>query len=214
MRQRPAPNGGHRGIRTELRAPEGLALLALLVLALCGLAAGVVALQGVEEAGLRSLLRATARSSVLLFVAAFSASALRRLWPMPATAWLLRNRRYVGLAFAFSHTLHLLAVIGLVRGGFVQLDPAILALGGVGYGFIYAMAATSSDAAVRTLGPRRWRRLHRIGIWWVWAVFALLYGARTVAVGWEYAPLAAGLAAALALRLAARSRRWSRAVPA
>jgi hypothetical protein len=214
MRQRSAPDLGPRGSGAEFRAPEGPALLGLLVFALLGLAAGVVALQGVEEAGLRSLLRATARSSVLLFVAAFSASALRRLWPAPASAWLLRNRRYLGLGFAFSHTLHLLAVIGLVRGGWIQLDPVFIALGGGAYAFVYAMAATSSDAALRLLGPRRWRLLHRVGSWWVWALFAFTYAGRTVEAGWEYAPLAALLAVALALRLAARWRRAPGAIAA
>ena len=214
MSDRPTQPGGPHALGAEFRAPEGPALLALLALALVGLAAGVVALQGLEEAGLRSLLRATARSSLVLFLAAFSASALRRLWPSPATAWLLRNRRYLGLAFAFSHTLHLLAVIGLQRGGWIHLNAVTLVVGGGAYVFVYAMAATSSDAAVRALGPRRWRRLHRIGIWWVWAVFAFSYGARTISDGWEYAPLVSGLAGALALRLAARSRRPSRALPA
>jgi len=198
--------------RGSFRAPEGPLLLALLVLALLGLAAGVVALQGLEELGLRSLLRATARSSLALFLAAFSASSLRRLWPTPATAWLLRNRRYLGLAFAVSHTIHLFAVIGLERGGWVRLDPATLLIGGSAYVVVYGMAATSSDAAVRALGARRWRRLHLVGSWWLWGIFTFFYGARAFAEGWLYVPLVAGLAAALALRLAARSGRPSRAV--
>ena len=72
----------------------------------------ILGLEGSGEAGLRMLMRATARTSLALFGAAFAASSLRSLWPTPATGWLLRQRRYLGLSFAFSHALHALAILG------------------------------------------------------------------------------------------------------
>jgi len=38
------------------------------------------------------------------------ASSLRRLWPTPASAWLLRNRRWLGLSFATAQATHLVAI--------------------------------------------------------------------------------------------------------
>jgi len=73
----------------------------------------LLAATGWTEPGVRLVIRATARTSVALFLAAFLASTLRRRWPGPATSWLLQNRRYVGLGFAVSHLLHLLAILEL-----------------------------------------------------------------------------------------------------
>jgi len=109
------------------------------------------------------------------FMGAYAASSLRRLWRVPATAWLLRNRRYVGLSFAVAHAVHALAVLGLATllGDAFEYDPVSLGFGGLAYVFVAALAATSSDRAVAALGPARWRRLHRIGVHYVWFVFAV-----------------------------------------
>ena len=56
------------------------------------------------------------------------------------------------------------------------------------------MAATSSDAAVRMLGTRRWRNLHRFGLYYLWIVFTVTYLRTSL-------PMAAVLVAALVLRL-------------
>src|SRR5690349_17199615 len=88
----------------------GVSSAAILVLITATLAA-----MGTDEEGIRAVIRLTARTSVLLFTAAFAASALRRLWPTPLTKWLLRRRRQVGLSFAVSHFLHLLFIFMLAR---------------------------------------------------------------------------------------------------
>ena len=116
-------------------------------------------------------LRVTARISLAFFLAAYSASSLRALLPTPATRWLVVNRRSLGLAFAASHTIHLAWIVALVS--LTTEEPPLLTwlVGGLGYVFLYAMAATSSDAAVAWLGPARWRRLHTVGIHYLWFVF-------------------------------------------
>ena len=60
----------------------------------------IAATDGGSEVGVRQLVRSTAQFGVVLFAFAFSASSLRTFWRTPFSAWLLKNRRYVGLSFA------------------------------------------------------------------------------------------------------------------
>lgn len=71
--------------------------------------------------------------------------------------------------------------------------------GGFAYVLIAAMAATSSDRAVARLGPRRWRRLHTLGAWYVWIVFAQSYAPRALENPF-YVPFALAVLAAAGLR--------------
>ncbi len=142
-------------------------------LALLAMSALVLAAAGSGEDGVRMLIRATARSSALLFLIAFLARPLRQLWRSDATAFALANRRYFGVSMAVSHLIHGSAIVWLFTAwpSAYQADPIALAGGGLGFVFIGAMAATSSDAAVESLGRVRWQLLHRMGIWYVWFIF-------------------------------------------
>src|SRR5262245_15492669 len=93
--------------------PQGWPLVGWSTLLLVFMVALILGIEGAGEDGLRTVIRATARTSVVLFVAAFTASSLRALWPVPVTRWLLTNRRYIGVSFAVSHFLHLLAILAL-----------------------------------------------------------------------------------------------------
>lgn len=178
------------------------------------LAAGVTAMvaivltmdSGVE--GSRLAVRATARTSFALFLIAFTASSLVRLWPGETTRWLVRNRRWFGLGFAWSHMLHLLAILRLF-GNYAEQVPAppmaTIVGGGIAYVFIAAMAATSFDGAVRWMGAKNWQRLHKVGVWYVWIVFMTSYGKRALVMP-EYIPPVLLLIAAAALRFS-----WKRA---
>jgi sulfoxide reductase heme-binding subunit YedZ len=180
----------------------GWATLGLLVM--CGL---LLALEGSGEQGLRVVIRATARTSVAFFSAAFGASALRRFRSGPATAWLLANRRYLGVSFAVSHLLHLAAIVALVRAvPEARPNSVTLVAGGLGYLFVVLMAATSFDRTAAWLGPRRWRLLHLTGGWYLWLIFFQSYAPRAVQSP-AYLPLAALLVAVAALRGAAAVRR-------
>lgn len=185
------------------RPLEGGRVVAAASVALVAMVALVLALEGTGEAGLRAVIRWTARSSLALFLPAFVASSLRRLWRAPASAWLLRNRRYVGLSFAVSHGLHLAAILALAATvPEAVFNPVTVVGGGLGYAFIAAMAATSTDAAVRRLGARRWRLLHRTGMWVIFVIFAQSYLGRSLAEP-AYAPLGLAIAGALGLRVTA-----------
>lgn len=205
--------------RTASRAPlGGPALLA--TAAILFLLEVAIALPGADrDAGLREVIRLTARTSVLWFVLAFAARPLVALRPSAASKWLLRHRRHLGLATAISHGGHLLAIAilaGRQGAAFWQtLAPTTIVGGTLGYVLLAAMVATSTDRAAAGLGRRRWRALHLTGMWAMWGIFASTYLGQlgrtlTGAVLAAVLVAAAGLRAAAALRLAARARPVSR----
>ena len=81
------------------------------------------------------------------------------------TAWLLRERRSFGLAFATVHLVHagLLLYFADTLAGFEIRFPNDLIGGGV-YLLIVLMVITSFDGPARTLGTQNWRRLHKTGL--------------------------------------------------
>jgi methionine sulfoxide reductase heme-binding subunit len=207
--------------RRTNRWANGWVLVGWSALALVAMVLGILAAQGPGEDGVRGVIRATARTSLVLFLLAYIASSLRRSWRAPATAWLLRNRRQAGVSFAVSHGLHG-AAIGALWDGWPEVyaanvSPGAVYGGLVGYAFIAAMAATSSDRAVAWLGPAHWRRLHRVGIHVLWAIFFLTYVPMALIEPSLHATLlATAVLAAGALRLVvhARGRRRARAAGA
>ncbi len=194
---------------------RGWIVVAALIVAL--VEAIAVLLPNQLDAGMLALVRLTARTSVAWFALAFAAAPLVALWPAPASKYLLRNRRYVGLAMAVSHGVHLIGIVVLaVRYGsafWSAIAPTTLIGGGLGYVLLAAMVATSSDRAAASLGRRRWRALHLTGMWFFWTIFTVTYAGQLGRSAFPNVVVAAmfGLAAlrlaALASRIARRSRR-------
>src|SRR5262245_19486014 len=94
-------------------ALNGWPLTGLLSLAVTLMALAVAARHQFDLEGVRAVIRATARTSFLLFGLAFSAAALHAFWPNAWTRWQRRNRRYLGVAFAASHGVHAVAILSL-----------------------------------------------------------------------------------------------------
>jgi sulfoxide reductase heme-binding subunit YedZ len=188
----------------------GWRLVGVLSLLLAAMAFYFLVGHGWDVEGIRLVIRATARTSLVLFSLAFTASALAQLAPSAVTRWQRRNRRYLGVSFAVSHGIHLLALIALARSNpelFWKLtNVANIALAGTGYLFIFAMAVTSFDRTAAWLGLRKWRLLHLIGGWYIWISFATAVGKR-VPLDPFYYPLAALVIAAGVVRLVAIYRR-------
>jgi sulfoxide reductase heme-binding subunit YedZ len=159
-----------------------------------------------DAQGLRMALHFTARTSLILFLLAFSASALRKLWPNARTQWLLRNRRYLGLSFAASHAMHAVAIIAFALTAPTAFreatSPATFVFGGIGYALIIALAATSFDRTASAIGPRAFKILHRTGLFYLWAQFTVSFVKHHdgTAVYWLFLALLAG---AMLLRIAA-----------
>ncbi|TMJ30706.1 MAG: hypothetical protein E6G95_04790 [Alphaproteobacteria bacterium] len=182
----------------------GLLSLVLLAMALVFLA------RHPDVEGLRLVIRATARTSLVLFALAFSAAALAQLAASDITRWQRRNRRYLGVSFAVSHAIHLAALVALTQTDPVLFwtltNPANIVLAGTAYLFIAAMTATSFDRTAAWLGPRRWRLLHLVGGWYIWVSFAAAVGKRLPEGPLYWAMMVLVIAVGI-VRLIAMSRR-------
>jgi methionine sulfoxide reductase heme-binding subunit len=202
--------------KAEMRMLNGQGLFVIIALAMGAVVWAVLYSGAFGVDSIRLTVRMTARFSLMLFLAAFCASALQKFWPSNFTLWLVRNRRWLGLSFAFSHLLHAIVLVM-----FLNVDPALfwsmvktinLVLGGTGYFFITLLAATSFDAAVRKLGPARWKQFHTLAVWVVWGNF-MLSNAKRIPVSELYLIPVALLIVAAGLRFAAR-RNSRKPVPA
>ncbi|MBN3968782.1 ferric reductase-like transmembrane domain-containing protein [Pseudomonas gregormendelii] len=175
-------------------------LLSLLVLVMTAL---ILALNPDLVEATRSAIRATARTSFALFLAAFTASAFAVLVPSSFSKTLVRERRFIGLAFAFSHLVHALLIYT-----YGQLNPEFWPgrstvgniPGSVGYLFIVLMTLTSFKATTRLIGRRAWRTIHVSGIWVLAAVFTYSNFKRIPLSAWYVVPFGI-MCAAIAIRV-------------
>jgi sulfoxide reductase heme-binding subunit YedZ len=184
----------------------GWRLVALLGLMLTAMVVALAIAAPTDVDAARLVIRWTARTSLVLFLLAFVASALVRLAPGAGSQALTGRRRALGLGFAISHGWHLAGILALAYLDPVLFDqltnPVTIGSGVIAYLFIVAMAATSSDRAVRRLGAANWRRLHVTGSWYLFLSFLVAFGKRAV-VNTDYGPAMILLALALALKAAA-----------
>lgn len=190
-------------------------LLSLLVLIVTSLALWSQP-QWVEA--LRSAIRATAQTSFALFLATFLASSLAAQVPSAFTRGLLRERRILGLAFAFSHAVHAVLIIVYAKvfpDTFWQGRTAAANIpGSVGYLFIILLAITSFPGAVKLLGARVWKRLHSTGTWVIAGIFVLSFYKRIPMGSWYplgFALIFSAIVFKLTAKLALRLRRNARA---
>lgn len=107
----------------------------------------------------------TGRVSFPLFIFTFSISSLATLFPNRWTKALLRQRRWWGLGYAACFAIHLTVMIVYKwsTGNFAAVN-LVSNRGFLVSILLLAMVFTSSNAAQRLLG-RRWKWLHRIGMW-------------------------------------------------
>jgi DMSO/TMAO reductase YedYZ heme-binding membrane subunit len=148
-----------------------------------GICAAIVSVPELGPEEMRAVIRATAFTSAVPFLFAFTASTAHYFLRSATTRWLMAHRRYVGLCVAASHFWHLLAIVAFVRwysAGGEPIPTVTLVFGGGGFVFLGLMAATSNDASQRVLG-RWWSRLHTVGVYVLWIDFIVTYsGAATV----------------------------------
>ena len=151
------------------------------------------------------MLRVTARVAFVFLVGAYIARPLTRLFGIGGS--LLANRRYLGLAMALAHTVHFGYVATFVVVLEQPVDPVTYVFGGLAFLVMWAMAATSNDAAMRLL-KRNWKRLHTFGQHYLWLIFMQSFvGAIAVSDWpWLYAGLSSLGMVALVLRIVAWRR--------
>lgn len=127
---------------------------------------------GFNDENLLLLLRLTARLAFFVYLVIFIARPLRQLLRNSLTLWLLKERRSLGIAFAAMHTVHLGLIFTLHDMASLLERPIIGTLfGATAYALMYLMLLTSFNAPARALGPTKWRRLHKTGLYFIGFVF-------------------------------------------
>ena len=115
--------------------------------------------------------RYSAHLSFLYLITAYSVSIFKDTFNHDAINNLVINRRYFGLSFSISHSVHLVALIYFFYTS--NENPGIVSIigGGLGYLLMYAMTLTSTDAMVKRIGIKNWKMLHTIGINYLVIIF-------------------------------------------
>lgn len=185
---------------------ESWRLFSLLALAISALNCAALPFTDFETArGTEFIILYSVRCALPFFLIAFTASSVAVLWPSNCTRWLLSNRRYFGLAFAFGMGWHLTFVAyTLFRFG-NHINRTATTLDLIGLAFLLALTLTSFRLVARRLSPGSWRRLHKTGVYAIWllATYIYLFGARDDVDLFHIGALII-LAAAWLVRLAAR----------
>lgn len=124
----------------------------------------LLAIDGSQET-YSALLHPTGEFAARFLLVALVITPLRMLlprqgWPL----WLLRRRRYLGVAafgYALLHTIFYLIDIGSFSRIAAELLEAGIWTGWIGFFIFIPLAATSNNWAVRRLGGIRWKALQR-----------------------------------------------------
>ena len=154
-------------------------------------------------------LRISARTSCLLFLAAFAGTGIRSLWQTQWTVWIAKSRPQFLLAFAASHTVHLALIFALASANPGQFSkrfpPYVLVAGGALFLLIYGLAI-AAFVDWRSRGKVRIPVLHSpvfqgIAMYLLWLIFALAFITGTFRHPGTYAFFGLAVVTALALRV-------------
>ena len=156
------------------------------------------------------MLRVTARLAFFMLLLAYIARPLGQL-AGPGFG-LIRLRRYLGLSAALSHTVHFGYVCAYLMVSGEPIDWTTTVFGGAAFALLWMMALTSNNRARRAMGLW-WRRMHLVGMHYIWLIFMQTFigVALTASSNWAQAMSVLGLVA-LGIRASAwLSQRLSRA---
>ncbi len=159
---------------------SGWSLTGLISIVLIGNVLVTLAILDITEKETVSvLIRSSAKFSFILFMSAFTASSLHHYVKSRFTKWLLVNRRYIGVSFAISHYIHLsMLILMTMHINFNVFEDRGLfrtAVGATAYAFITLMTLTSFDKTRDLFGSSNWKRIHTIGGYLLWVIFAKSY---------------------------------------
>lgn len=151
--------------------------------------------------------------ALIFLLASLAATPLKLLFGL---TWGLRIRRMLGLFAFFYASLHVGLYVGVDQGfdfGAILADVTerkFITAGFAAYVLLIPLAATSTQAMLKRLGARRWRRLHKLA--YVAAVLAAVHFVWRVKLDVSQpAAYALVLALLFAIRLRALERRVPRA---
>ena len=130
---------------------------------------------GFSEHSLNQMLTITLRFSFLYFIVAFAASSIVFFYKSKFSRWLIRNRRYIGIAFGIAFSMHFL---GIGMKAWLYPDPFVDGLhyhrvlrGGTMLGTVLLLTMTSSDYVVRRVSPILWKSVHVMGSFYIFYRF-------------------------------------------
>lgn len=131
-------------------------------------------------AGVSHLVGISVRCAIPWLYVAFAASSVQILRPGATGLWLLRNRKYFGLAFAGAMAWQAFFILWLVIGHTDYYVREVYVLrdaieGVIGYAFLVAMTVTSFMPVRRRMRPKHWKWLHKIGIYSLWIYAYAVY---------------------------------------
>ena len=128
---------------------------------------------GVTDDNIRLLLRLTARIAFLVLLVIFVARPLQQMFRTPFTRSLVLNRPLFGAAFAGVHTGHFaLLMYRAQQVSDFEFSVTGNLMGMLTYIIIYVMLVTTFSGPRRMIGPTAWRILHKVGLYWITAIFA------------------------------------------
>lgn len=125
--------------------------------------------------GMEFIIKHSVRCALPLFLIAFTASSFAVLWPGPLSGWLLTNRRYFGLAFAYGMAVHFAFVSYSILSFGNRLNITVTTFDLIAAGFLLAMTLTSFRWLARRLSLADWRRLHKAGAYAIWLLATYIY---------------------------------------
>ena len=136
------------------------------------------ALLGFNPETLQLQIQYSARTAFLIFSIAFSADPLFIIWGRNFTNWLVSNKKYLGVSFAFIHYYHLSLIIlknNVYEPVFNQINVVSLLVGIIVYLFIGFILISSFPVISKHLNEKNWPKLHAIGGYSILFVFTILY---------------------------------------
>ncbi len=130
--------------------------------------------------GISSLIQLSVRCAVPLLYTAFLASSAHVIFSSDFTAWILRNRKYIGLCFSVGMAWQALFITWMVvvytdyyADEVYVLRDAIEGL--LGYIVLVPMVLTTFRFGRRLITRTQWRLLHKAGIYYLWAYAFSVY---------------------------------------
>jgi len=125
-------------------------------------------------AGVSHMISFSVRWAVPIIFLVMAISSLQILLPGPLPAWLLRNRKYIGLCFAVAmawQALFIFIISNFFRGYYFE---EIFYLrdeleGSTGYIFLTMMVVTSFKFGRQHLNAKQWKLLHKSALYFLWA---------------------------------------------
>jgi sulfoxide reductase heme-binding subunit YedZ len=115
----------------------------------------------------------TGAISAILMIVTLAITPLTRVWGrIPGRNWLIKQRRYLGVAsflYAAVHTLYWVQAAGIQRVVQKSVGDFSIIIAWISLAILAALFLTSNDTSVRKLGPN-WKRLQR------WAYVAIPLG--------------------------------------